>query len=279
MIVRSLRQPLWILFFVLFAGQQAIAQVDTISPQHHPLHTSWLQPGLRQYLVYFQFPDKPKLLNFSLWMREVIKNQDVFEVKQTWYNADTNYFKTFYSINRASDFSPLYHSETGHNGQKAYDWSATGVKAADTVAFNKAAPYQLDFDGPNYNWHLDIETFEMLPLAAGKTFYIRFYDAGLDPPAYVKYTVTGSELLTTLDNRQVDCWMLQITGKAPQGFDYVQTFWISKAGHEFLKEVDSYNGVFRYKIKLPGLTPNLPEVLRQVVFSRSPIKLPVSPRR
>ncbi|NML37890.1 hypothetical protein HHL17_11860 [Chitinophaga sp. G-6-1-13] len=268
----SSRRSLWAFVILLFALQQASAQADTISPRHHALNTRWLQPGLRQYLVYFQFPDKPKMLSFSLWMREVSKSQyhhqPVIEVKQSWYNTDSNYYRSFYSINSEKDFSPLYHSATAATGTKAYNWSATGIKGADSVADNKAAGYTLDFNSPNYNWHLDIETFEMLPLAAGKTFYILFYDAGLDPPAYVKYTVTGSEMLTTLDNRQVDCWILHTGGTTPQGWPYEQSFWISKSGHELLKEADSYNGMFRYKIKLPGFTPNLPEVVRQVTAKK-----------
>lgn len=273
MTTRPFHRLLPVLLILLLALQQVSAQADTISPRHRALNTAQLRPGLRQYLVYFQFPDKPKMLNFSLWMREISKSQHngqpVFEVKQSWYNADSNYFRSFLSINSAKDFSPLYHSDAGGTGVRAYNWSAAGVKGADSVAGNKAAGYTLNFDSPNYNWHLDIETFEMLPLAAGKTFYILFYDAGLDPPAYVKYTVTGSEMLTTLDNRQVDCWILHTGGTMPQGGTYEQSFWISKAGHELLKEADSFSGMFRYKIKLPGLTPNLPEVVRQVTAKKS----------
>jgi hypothetical protein len=38
---------------------------------------------------------------------------------------------------------------------------------------------------------------------------------------------------------------------------YSETFWISKKGHEFLKEEDTSVGLFRYKIKMPGMTPDL----------------------
>lgn len=53
-----------------------------------------------------------------------------------------------------------------------------------------------------------METFQMLPLAAGKTFAINFYDAGLGKPDYIIYKVIGSEVMMTMDNQKVDCWKL-----------------------------------------------------------------------
>ncbi len=81
-------------------------------------------------------------------------------------------------------FLPIYHSETINNKTKAYNWGPDKITGADSVAQNQQKAFALDFKIPNFNWNLDIETFEMLPLAEGKTFAINFYDAGLDPPAY-----------------------------------------------------------------------------------------------
>jgi hypothetical protein len=139
----------------------------------------------------------------------------------------------------------------------AYNWSATKIAGADTVATNTKKDFALVFTDPAFNWNLDIETFEMLPLAAGKTFAINFYDAGKTPPKYVLYKVTGSEVITLLDNTKTDCWILRQEGKAPNGSTYTQTFWISKKGHEFLKEEDKFSGMYRYKIKMPGAAPDL----------------------
>ncbi|MCW3465305.1 hypothetical protein [Chitinophaga nivalis] len=245
--------------------QKAVAQADTIDQQHQRLNTRYLKPGMRQYLVYFQHPGKPDRLQLSLWVRQVEKGMQqqtpVFNIHQYWYSADTTRFATFVSTNTAADFSPLYHAAAVGKQVKAYNWSATGITGADAVADNAAAGFKLAFDQPNYNWHLDIETFEMLPLAAGKSFLIRFYDAGLEPPKYAAYRVIGSEVLATWGNREVDCWKLQTTGTYPGG-TYVQTYWISKADHEFLKEVDEFGGIYRYKIKLPGLTPDLLSVFQ-----------------
>ncbi|SEW49854.1 DUF3108 domain-containing protein [Chitinophaga arvensicola] len=241
--------------------QTLSAQTDTISPQHLRLNTGFLQPGVKQYLVYFQAPAHSNWLGLSLWTREIEKSswqqEPVFRITQHWYSEDSTRYLESYSINRAADFSPLYHAETRGKEQKAYRWSAREI-TGDTTANNKAAGFKLAFDSPSYNWNLDMETFEMLPLKAGKTFVIHFYDAGLEPPKYVTYKVTGSEVLQLNGRQTVDCWKLFTEGDSPRGH-YTQTFWISKDGHEFLKEEDFFGGFYRYKIKLSGAAPHLPE--------------------
>lgn len=237
------------------------AQTDTVDQHHHRLNTSFLKPGVKQYLVYFQSPAHPNKLSVSLWVREIEKtsrnNEPAFRITQHWYSEDTARYVLFSSINSAADFSPLYHAETRGNVLKAYNWSGTGISGENTPG-NKAADFKLGFERPNYNWNLDIETFEMLPLAAGKTFLINFYEAGLEPPKYVTYKVTGSEVLQTLNGQPVDCWKLFTEGESPRGH-YTQIFWISQSGHELLKEEDSFGGIYRYKVKLPGLAPYLEE--------------------
>lgn len=236
------------------------AQADTVCPGSRHLNTGVLKPGLKQYLVYHQWPKYPKVLQFSYWMRDIRIEQregaDVFVVREHWYTADTARYWTFVSVNSVKDFVPLYHMATGNGKTVAYNWSGSKITGADTVEGNARKGFDLAFDRPNFNWHLDIETFEMLPLAAGKTFVINFYDAGLDPPRFVTYKVAGSERLRTLDNRVVDCWKL-VTSGTDQGKTYSQAFWISKKGHELLKEEDEFDGRLRYKIKLPGLTPDV----------------------
>ena len=72
----------------------------------------------------------------------------------------------------------------------------------------------------------------MLPLAAGKSFLINFYDAGLSPPKYVLYTVTGSEEVELMNGERMDCWKLVTEGADPKTGAYSETYWISKATHE-----------------------------------------------
>jgi hypothetical protein len=246
---------------ILSYSEIVSAQTDTIRLRDKRLNTSVLKPGLNQYLVYFQNPKKSKNLDFSLWLRnvqmETRNGQKAFCITQRWYASDSAHYVTFSSLNNEADFAPIYHSETVSNKIKAYDWSKERIIGADSVAQNLQKGFSLDFKTPNFNWNLDIETFEMLPLAEGKTFAINFYDAGLDPPAYVLYKVTGSEVLATLDNQKIDCWKLYTEGHTSRGTHYSETYWISKKNHIFLKEEDSFNGLYRYKIKMSGAAPDL----------------------
>jgi hypothetical protein len=238
----------------------ANAQSDTIRLKDKRLITSALKPGLKQYLVYFQTTAKQKTLGFLFWLRDIkIENrggEKVFAITQHWYGNDTNSYRQIYSVNKSADFAPVYHSETIKNITKAYNWYPGKITGADTVPKNAQKDFLLDFKIPNFNWNLDIETFEMLPLAEGKTFVINFYDAGLDPPAYVNYKVIGNEVIAALNNEKVDCWKLFTEGNY-KGSHYSETYWISKKNHEFLKEEDTYEGGYRYKIKMPGAAPDL----------------------
>jgi len=238
------------------------AQNDTIRFKDKRLIMSALKPGLKQYLVYFQNPKNKQSLRFWFWLRnvqpETRNGQKMIAITQHWYGSDSTTYRYMYSLNKADDFAPVYITQTSKNTTKAYSWSATKVWGADTAANNAQKNFSLDLKNPSFNWELDIETFEMLPLAAGKTFVINFYDAGLTPPEYINYKVTGSDVLATVDNQKVDCWRLMTKGNN-NGTTYTQTFWISKKNHEFLKEEDTYNGMYRYKIKMPGMSQDLVE--------------------
>jgi len=249
--------------FLMTGPRYASAQTDTIRVADKRLNTAALKPGLRQYMVYFQSPKKKNSIGFWLWLRdtriESRNGEKVFVTSQHWYGSDTTSYRTVYSVNRVSDFSPLYHSETVGGKNRSYNWYADKIKGADTVKVqNTQKDFSLDFTAPSFNWNLDIETFEMLPLAAGKTFAINFYDAGSTPPAYVIYKVIGSEVITTTDNQKADCWKL-VNESDHQGQHATETFWISKKNHEFLKEEDSFAGSYRYKVKMPAAAYNVLE--------------------
>jgi hypothetical protein len=236
---------------------------DTIRPGKGHLMTSYLKPGLQQYFIYMQDPHKNRELTFWYWLRDISlethNGAKVFAIKQRWYGSDSSWFRTVYSLNAQDDFAPIYFAETSGGARSAdYNWNADGISGADTVEGNVKKAFHLKFDAPNMNWNLDIETFEMLPLAEGKSFLINFYDAGLDPPAYVLYKVIGSEELSLFGGEKTDCWKLTTEGKDSKGEPYSEIYWISKKGHEFLKEEDIYGtSMYRVKVKMPAGMPDL----------------------
>src|SRR5260221_8068425 len=237
-----------------------VVQADTLRPGKAGLAARNLKPGLRQYLVCYQNPKSNRQLSFWYWLRDIaIEKQhgkDVFVITQQWYGSDTSTYRSVYSINQAGDFAPLYHQEQVRGKLSAYKWKADGIAGADSVEGNAHKGFNLAFPEPNYNWNLDIETFEMLPLAEGKAFLINFYDAGLDTPRYVRYAVTGSEKIRLLDGQKTDCWKLHAEEK-DKGIVFSGTYWISKKDHQFLKEEDHFNGMTRYKIRMPDMMPDI----------------------
>jgi hypothetical protein len=251
---------LFICALLMVVSLQGRAETDTINFSNNRLITAQLKTGLKQYLVYFQNPAQKKMLNLSLWTREIkkisYKGESCFNTVQKWYGNDTTVYRTVNSINRDKDFTPLYHAETIRGQLRAFNWFADHISGDTAEPANSQKDFNLKFDQPGFNWNLDIETFEMLPLAAGKKFVLYMYDAGSAAAKYASYSVTGSEVLSTLDNQKVDCWILLTEGKQ-NGATFTQKFWISKKGHEFLMEEDLYNGMYRYKIKLPALAPDL----------------------
>lgn len=59
------------------------------------------------------------------------------------------------------------------------------------------------------NWHLDLESFPLLPYAKGVTFLIPFYDPGTASNFQkVYYTVTGSPELNGFNDQKIECWLL-----------------------------------------------------------------------
>jgi len=238
----------------------AEGQIDTIRLKDKRLLTSLLKPGLKQYLVYGQNPKKARSLTLLFWTSDIkLENRNgekVFAITQHLYGGDSTRYMSVYSLNKATDFAPLYHKESFIHETKAYNWYADKITGADSVAQNLQKDFSLNFKTPNFNWNLDMETFEMLPLAAGKTFAINFCDAGITQPAYTLYKVIGSEVLVTLDHQKIDCWKLYREYEY-QGTPASQTFWISKKDHEYLKSEELFKGSYFYKIKMMGAAPDL----------------------
>jgi hypothetical protein len=240
---------------LLFSLQASAQTVDTIGWGHTALQTAYLKPGLRQYFIYMGDTASKKTLVFWYWLRSIEQVDGAFRITQHWYGQDTNMYREVYSLNKAADFAPVYHKEIKRGKTFAYNWADDRISGADSVWGNAAKDFSLAFSRPNLNWNLDIETFEMLPLGAGKAFAINFYDAGLDPPQYVVYKVSGSEVIQTLNGARVDCWRLITEGDA-KNMHYTETYWISKRDHEFLKEEDRYGSGFRLKLLMPETTPD-----------------------
>lgn len=237
----------------------AIAQKhDTIVIDGSKVQTRYLQPGTNRYLVYFKMGKDSSRTRFQMWSRKVdfltYQGKEAISITQEWEDNQAIVHKV-YSVCDKKTFAPLLHESwwAGRGNAKA-DFIARQfflrdslLTGADTTAAKRKVldAFNLALDQYVLNWHLDLETFPILPYKDNVTFMINFYDPGFPAPAPQAYTVSGSAELENVNNQKIDCWLLKQS--APNN---EETFWISKKTHEVLKLEQAFGGRYRYKIKL-----------------------------
>lgn len=239
--------------------QPALAQNDTIVIQPSMINTAVLKPGVRRYLVYFQNGKDAPRSKFQLWTRTIshdkIEGHSAIRIQQEWTDNDS-IVHTTNSYSDEKTLQPLYHEFWWKNRDVAkFDFikkkawiGSNELTTADTSALKKGilTAFQKSWDQYFINWHLDLETFPVLPYKEGRTFMINFYDPGFaTAPQLQPYTVTGSGTLTGYNGEAIDCWLLTHTSP-----DNKEVFWVSKKTHEVLKLEQQYKNLYRYKIKL-----------------------------
>ncbi len=247
------------LFLLLLAASHAYAQKkDTVIISPANILTQNLPLGNHKYLVYFKKNKDSSSINFQLWnlsvKKEDYKGKPAIVVDQFWED-NTEVIHRVHSVSDAKDFKPLYQTSW---------WKARGTIITDFEAKTATFPDQLfrkNIDSSRkvalnsfltatnqyaLNWHLDLETFSMLPFKDGTTFGINYYDAGFSAPARQYYTVAGSAIFEGQNQTKTDCWLL--VHESPNN---KETFWISKKTKEVLKLEQQAGKLYRYKIKIP----------------------------
>jgi hypothetical protein len=249
---------------------KTINTADTIQIDASKVNPSVLKEGTHRYLVYFKMGKDSNRIMTQFWTR-AIKRVDyngvpAFEISQEWEDKDS-IMHIVKSISDAKTMQPLYHKtwwkvQASRNStvktvnetivdftNKTVNYNNHLLSDADTAKQAKAIwqAYKSSINQYALNWHLDLETFPILPYKTGVTFMVPFYDPGTGSPHQkVAYTVVGSDQLTGFDNQKIDCWLLKHETKGN-----IETFWISKKTKEVLKLEQEMNGrLYRYKIKL-----------------------------
>lgn len=250
---------LFVLVILGFIQENSSAQrKDTLKIDGSKVNTAFLKPGTNRYLVYFKMGKDSSRTRYQLWSRKIdfltYQGKEAITVTQEWED-NTGVIHLAYSVNDRKSFAPLYHES---------NWLSRGTAKADFVnrqfflrdtlltsgdtARSKKNMFQAfssALEQNVLNWHIDLETFPILPYRDGVTFLINFYDPGFSAPKWQPYTVNGSGQLTGYDGQQIDCWLL-----THESDNNKEIFWISKKTHEVLKLEQEFGGRFRYKIKL-----------------------------
>lgn len=259
------------LTIIMLCSYNGVAQkTDTVRITSANINTKVLREGTHRYLVYFKMQKDSVRTQTQFWTRTikrtVYNGTRVIEIAQEWEDKDS-IMHIVKSIVHAKTMQPIYHNtwwkvQTTRNGavktvseisvdflNKTVKYNGNILSDVDTAKQAKAiwAGYKSSIDKYFLNWHLDLETFPLLPYKSGITFLIPFYDPGT-PSNYqeVAYTVTGSAELIGFNDQKIDCWILLHESKGNK-----ELFWISKKTKEVLKLEQELNGKFyRYKIKL-----------------------------
>ncbi len=256
---------------LLFSSSTLLAQKsDTIQITSGNIDTKVLREGTNRYLVYFKMKKDSVRTQTQFWTR-TIKRTDyngtpAIEITQEWEDKDS-IMHIVKSISAAKTMQPLYHT-TWWNVQRSKNSTAKTISETTVDFLNKTVKhngkllsntdtdnqvkkiwdgYTSSLDKYYLNWHLDLETFPLLPYKEGVTFVVPFYDPGTASNFQkVAYTVSGSAQLTGYDDKKIDCWLLVHETKGNK-----EVFWISKKTKEVLKLEQEIGGrAYRYKIKL-----------------------------
>ncbi len=256
--------------FLLCASSINAQKTDTIQITSANINTKVLREGTHRYLVYFKMQKDSVRTQTQFWTRTIKRNDyngtPAIEITQEWEDKDS-IMHIVKSISDAKTMQPLYHktwwkvqaarnatvktvSETSVDFlNKTVNYNGILLSDADTTKQAKGiwAGYKSSIDKYYLNWHLDLETFPLLPYKNGVTFVIPFYDPGTSSNFQkVAYTVTGSAELVAYNDQKIDCWLLVHESKGNK-----EVFWVSKKTKEVLKLEQEINGRFyRYKIKL-----------------------------
>jgi hypothetical protein len=268
--MKVLSSPLFLSVFLFCASAIQAQKADTIQVTSANINTKVLREGTHRYLVYFKMQKDSVRTQTQFWTR-TIKRTDyngipAIEITQEWEDKDS-IMHIVKSYSDAKTMQPLYHktwwkvqatrnatvktvSETSVDlVKKTVTYNGSLLSDADTAKQAKRiwAGYKSSIDKYFLNWHLDLETFPLLPYKKDVTFVIPFYDPGTASNFQtVAYTVTGSAQLTGYNNQKIDCWLLMHEDKGNK-----EVFWVNKKTKEVLMLEQILNGSFyRYKIKL-----------------------------
>ncbi len=256
---------------LLFGASPLLAQKsDTIQITATNIDTKVLREGTHRYLVYFKMKKDSVRTQTQFWTRTIkktdYKGTPAIEINQEWEDKDS-IMHMVKSVSDAKTMQPLYHktwwkvqatrnatvktvnSTTVDFSSKTVEHNGKMLSDADTAKQVKRiwTGYKSSLDKFYLNWHLDLETFPLLPYKAGVTFVIPFYDPGTASNFQkVAYTVTGSAELIGYNDQKIDCWLLVHETKGNK-----EVFWVSKKTREVLKLEQEVGGkMYRYKIKL-----------------------------
>jgi hypothetical protein len=218
-----------------------------------------LTPGAHRYMRYLVNKDGSRQL-VDIWDRRVSFGPKPdgsgpgMHITQRWDRADKSSVLIQDSWFDPGTFTPLTHIRDTQKGGQTTLWgfrfTNSAIVGLPSLAGNQHAGFSMAQSEPHYNFEYDMELLQTLPMVAGRTFDIPFYDAGIDSkPDRYKFVVAGSARVAGPEGKPIDCWLVT----ADYNTDKVQSrFWFAKKGQMLLREEEVMDdGRILLKVLLP----------------------------
>lgn len=199
-----------------------------------------LLPGAHRYLRYTAAADGRRSA-IDVWTRTLsFENHEghrQLHIIQRWDEVADKAVLIQDSWFDPRTFKPQTHirrlERDGKTTLSGYRFTDARVVGMPELADNGRRDFVMPLPEPSFNFEYDMELLQTLPLAAGRTFNIPFYDAGVDKPGRYDFVVVGSALIAGPDGRPINCWLVTADYNAGK---VVSRFWFAKTNQVLVRE-------------------------------------------
>jgi hypothetical protein len=216
-----------------------------------------LRAGVHRYMRYTIAPDGSRKA-IDIWQRTVAfegpapGQPNALHIVQRWDEVDGKVLiqDSWFDARTFKQRTHIRHTVIdGKENFGGYRFTDAQVVGMTDLANNSRKDFVMPLPEPSYNFEYDMEFLQTLPLAAGRTFNIPFYDAGVDKPGRYDFVVAGSATMPGPDGRPIDCWL--VTADYNSG-KTASRFWFAKSGQVLIREeAPREGGITLVKTLLP----------------------------
>ena len=233
--------PLLCLSLILLSSP-ALSAVTELHVGDKLARADLLKPGTHRYIRYTITADGHRNA-IDIWTREIsfetLNGRRVLRIHQQWDEAAPPSTLVQDAWFDPDTLRPLTHIRKSIAGGKTNvagcRFLADKIVGMDELADNARKGFSQDSSEPAYDWEIDMEMMQALPLAPDYAASINFYDPGDDPPARYVYSVTGSQTIAGPDGSGMDCWIVTIEFPTPKGV-VKRHFWLDKKTQVLVRE-------------------------------------------
>lgn len=232
--------------FLAFMGYSQ----DTIRVGHHFRDFDKLELGTKTDAIYNEFKGQIRGLAIKKRTTEkiAIKGKEYIRIVHEWTSPSTEWNGNFEYICEPNTLKPVQHIRFVESlGKEAFHFGDMNITGLDSASDNKKEGFQLVLDEPTYNWEIDLETYSLIPMKAGKEVVMNFYHpGGTTPPKFYKLKVEGEDKIELPNGKWLDCWVVF----TDYGGSQPTRFWYTKKDQNFVKMEANFNGMIIRKVRL-----------------------------